>query len=1692
MRKLIFTLLFGGVFGFAQAQTQVTVSDGATTTSYATMGAAVAAINAATFTGNVTVRINASTTETATATLNQVAGITSISIRPADTATVTKTISGAIAGAILNFNGADNVTIDGRAGGSGTTIRLNISNTNNVSTVRVITLNNGALNNIFRYTQLSAIQSNSAASTTSLVEIGAGAASSGNSFDRMVFFGAAQSIQCNAAAGQNPASLTVTFSDFVDFGFRGYNNAANGPVLLTLHDNSFYHQASFGGASFSPLRCMSATLSSAPNTVIDIRRNQAFGLKTSVEKHFITAFGTSIANNATINIINNSYTHGAIDLHTHSRGLDLGGQTNVGFTQTVNVIHNTIRLNQGSNTATAGTSRGRGINIASVDGNNGNTTLNMKNNLVHGSGTWPNSVGGFTNYYIGFLMFGNIALTTAQQLHPASQIDYNTYASAPWVGVYSNSCSGGTFITSNEVSFKACAAPFEANSYLMNNSLLEMSTNNFSANIGASANGQVELLGTPGTGITLDITGATRNVNNPYRGAFEGTPFLFDDVQLTIAHTMGKIPVGVTHAVKAVVKNNRVDQKTDFPVYLAVINPATSDTILKDTVVLATLNAGATGNVTFKPYTPLATGKLRIVAYVGPDNVNGNNTFTAFQVVSANSYNYAYNTSGYVTAAATGGVSSGDGGSLLARFESAGPQILNQVKVDFTNTGAKYQVEVWGLSATLDTPGTRVFVSDTLISVTGQSTYTFNPGISVTGSFFVGIKRVDAVSGPAFAYQLENPIRTGSMYFRNTAIATWSDFGVNPNNQFRFMIEPRVQLPYDIAMVGLASPLAAGCYGPGQSVSFQVENVGLNDIDMALNPISVSGSVSGAVNSNFAPVVVNSGMLNAGDKMNVEVNSALNMSNAGTYTFKGTASMGIDVNAENDTLPTPISRVAYTRVNIPNSAGFTGFTGANLGAIHEGYREGFGVSTPAGTASSWTSGTFNSSTTARVSITSNIHADWLITPQITCTDRTVMKYKAVVTALVGTAAAAGVGADDAVMVKVSTNCGISWTNLHTWNAGNLNPINGIQLDQIVDLGAYNGQTVTLAFFATGGAIADTVTQQWAFHVDNIVLENVPFDLGMLTIQSPTSGCGKTATEAVSVTIKNFGAKLVAGTSLPVMYRFGSAPWVTENFVLASDLNPGATLPITFSTTVDMTNPVARLLQVKTFYFPDANMDNNKIALTVTSQNTISALPYYESFGGPNHGWSAGGTNSSWALGTPAKSVINSAASGTQAWVTSLAGTHNTNERSWVMSPCIDFTAIAAAPYFGAKVWWSSEEEWDGGKVEVSIDGGNTWATVGAMGTDWYNKNTMNSVSVSTFFGGNTNWFSGRGASGSGSWKNVFVQMPNTVIGQSNVRVRFAFASDAANNFDGLAFDDVSISQNIPVDAPQIRVADCGKTDFAIVPFRALNTFTMVESSILNAEYEVQFSTSNTFNSIASSSVSKARTIYFSNFPGLNWGTNYFVRVRTFSNSIASAWGPSCEIGFVALPTFANIGVTQLAAHSCGRMNVNLGTSLLIDGVMGATHYVLDFYTDTTIAPYATTAPFRSKNFAVSSLVPGLNAGTVYYVRVTAMVGATAGAQGYACMITTAAAPARTSSTAFGIVSYPNPFVNEASLYITSSTEELVSVRIMDITGRIVSNSRVQANTPTIVGANLNAGVYTVEAINAAGEKSTTKLVKSGN
>ncbi len=324
----------------------------------------------------------------------------------------------------------------------------------------------------------------------------------------------------------------------------------------------------------------------------------------------------------------------------------------------------------------------------------------------------------------------------------------------------------------------------------------------------------------------------------------------------------------------------------------------------------------------------------------------------------------------------------------------------------------------------------------------------------------------------------------------------------------------------------------------------------------------------------------------------------------------------------------------------------------------------------------------------------------------------------------------------------------------------------------------------------------------------IVAPSSANDLGITAITSPSSGCNLDS-EQVSITVTNFGTN--SQSNWFVGYRVNNGPVVTEP--MSGTLGTGQSLNHTFSVPAVLSPAGTYLIEAWSSLAADTIPFNDSTSISVTAIPGVSVYPYIEDFESGNGGWIPGGSNSSWALGTPNKNTIVGAASGTQAYVTGGVGTtpYNSNEDSEVLGPCFDFSSLQN-PWISLSIWWHTENSWDGSNLQASTDFGNTWVTIGQAFDpgNWYNNASI----ISTPGGDGNGWCGGAFNSGTGSngWVTAAHRLDG-LAGQQSVRLRITFGSDGSIQDDGVAFDDIRISEGPVVDLGADTLLCFGDTIF---------------------------------------------------------------------------------------------------------------------------------------------------------------------------------------------------------------------------------------------------------------------------------------
>jgi len=160
--------------------------------------------------------------------------------------------------------------------------------------------------------------------------------------------------------------------------------------------------------------------------------------------------------------------------------------------------------------------------------------------------------------------------------------------------------------------------------------------------------------------------------------------------------------------------------------------------------------------------------------------------------------------------------------------------------------------------------------------------------------------------------------------------------------------------------------------------------------------------------------------------------------------------------------------------------------------------------------------------------------------------------------------------------------------------------------QTIDISAVgaNKVSVNVTFIWTGN---------WSMFwiLDNInVYAPAANDVGVIAIDAPTSNCGLSATETVTVRIKNFGSSPQFG--FPVSYTINGGAPVTE--IPGTTIPAGDTVSYTFTTTADLSAIGAYIFDSYTGLIGDAdNTNDSTLGYAVTNTALISSFPYNEGF-----------------------------------------------------------------------------------------------------------------------------------------------------------------------------------------------------------------------------------------------------------------------------------------------------------------------------------------------------------------------------------------------------------------------------------------------------------------------------------------------
>lgn len=368
---------------------------------------------------------------------------------------------------------------------------------------------------------------------------------------------------------------------------------------------------------------------------------------------------------------------------------------------------------------------------------------------------------------------------------------------------------------------------------------------------------------------------------------------------------------------------------------------------------------------------------------------------------------------------------------------------------------------------------------------------------------------------------------------------------------------------------------------------------------------------------------------------------------------------------------------------------------------------------------------------------------------------------------------------DSAFIEYSDDNGASWNKL--WLSSSTITDDKWQFIELNTSGFINKIPNVKLNFSIGGSNDAWNLAGW--NIDDVFLTGnyISKDVGVTNWIAPLDGCGHADEEYVEITIKNYAGDILTDP-LPVSYSFDNGATIYYDTIVNPNIPVYGSIDYIITKPIDLTTPGWYNNVYATTNLPeDENSSNNKIDTSIFISPTYS-LPYSENFE-TNYGYYiSGGTNSTWQYGIPNNTLIDTAASGTKAWVTNLTGSYLNNDSSYLESPCFDFSGTDSI-VFEFKCKGLSEDQTDGLALLYSTNQGATWQLVpnnNNFDWNWYNESLISELELPGIDTTNGEWL---------TFKQI---LPPVLSNQSSVKFRFVFESNAVLINEGFGIDDIKI------------------------------------------------------------------------------------------------------------------------------------------------------------------------------------------------------------------------------------------------------------------------------------------------------------
>ncbi|MEI7595562.1 MAG: T9SS type A sorting domain-containing protein [Bacteroidota bacterium] len=621
--------------------------------------------------------------------------------------------------------------------------------------------------------------------------------------------------------------------------------------------------------------------------------------------------------------------------------------------------------------------------------------------------------------------------------------------------------------------------------------------------------------------------------------------------------------------------------------------------------------------------------------------------------------------------------------------------------------------------------------------------------------------------------------------------------------------------------------------------------------------------------------------------------------------------------------------------------------------------------------------------------------------------------------------------------------------------------------------------------------------------NEIVLNGI--DAGISAIKAIEPSCNLGASNVVEATVFNYGD--VSISNVPVQYTVNNGTPILDT--VDGPILPNASAVVTFVPTVDLSLEGSYSIEVKTNY-PNDTIPENNAMIFVAEHQPLVTLPYLADFENDNGHWGAGGVNSTWEWGVPNNTMINSAFSGTKAWVTNLDGnnhadlSNNSDENSFLYSPCFDFTGVVHPQIkFQVRTKLNITDMPNSVRFQWSNDNGSTWVT------------------LRTWNGTIEDW-------------TLFEYSVDTIAGMSNVRFRFSYAPSftmMVTPSEGFAIDDFQVYEQQACDFQTIDIIatefDCGMSSQTPVTAKIMNVglndqnTVMIAYSTNQIDWEVDtlyqlmhpFDTiTHIFNTPANFSTIGSYTLYIKtinasdiitindmksmeinnlpvisafpynenfNVPTSNWFTygiksSWEYGQSTLGNNTSNIWATNLtgnynggELSYLQGPCFDVSTMTN--PYFNFKYWVEFGEGAASGGVDVEASTDGITWNPLNILPYnLVSTSWMTSSLSLNSVKTATKL-QIRFVLISSVLGTQDGIFIDDVSITEGSLIGQDENSASVISVYPNP--TSDNVFVNSSNEKITKIEIIGIDGKTIISKEINDFNATLNVENTDSGLY---------------------